>query len=113
MNRNNNETVQGSTVPSALAGAVGGNVGQWIYKLIIGAAIVLGLCSAPFVAMQFIWADDTPTVASTQRSIADDHGLRGQATIDTAEQQCGAGEEAVGTVYADGSWAGWQCLPKR
>ena len=116
MNRNLNETPQGGSVPGALAGAVGavgGNVGKTVYKVILGGAIVLGLCSMPFVAMQFIWADDTPTVAGTQRTIADDHGLRGQATVGEAERQCAAGQEPVGTVYADGSWAGWQCLPKR
>ena len=112
MNRNTNETVQGSTVPSVLAGAVGGNVGQWIYKLIIGAAIVLGLCSVPFIAMQFVWANDTPAVnRSEQRTSAQDHGLRGASAID--DQHCGAGLEPVPTVYADGSWAGWQCLPKQ
>lgn len=70
MNRTNGESIK-----TAMAGAitsatnaVGGGLGQWTYKALLVAAIVIGLCSVPFVAIGWMQsAEPAPTQTQAQR----------------------------------------------
>lgn len=55
---------QPKNVTAAITSAVGGKLGQGAYKLIIGGAIAVGVCSIPFVAVGWFTSGDAPTVAS-------------------------------------------------
>lgn len=107
----NNEQRERS-MAGALPNIASGSMAQWAFKVLLALAIVLVLCSAPFVAMQWVAADNAiDAQPAEQPSIAEQHGLAPGARQDFNQLKCPAGQEQRGTVYGDGSWAGWQCLP--
>lgn len=101
-----------------LGGILGGR------KALIGGGlgclgVVAGLVLA--CALLFGWVGNTVSAAVDDNqaqvgyTIADDWGKAPGAkdTRNEAAGFCEETQEAVGTVYADGSWAGWQCVEKR
>lgn len=87
-------------------------------NMIIGAgvgclSVTLGLLLA--CGLIFGWVGNTVKAAVTaspveQSTVAQDWGLAGEQTRGKAAAICAAGQRATGTVYGDGSWAGWQCV---
>lgn len=80
-------------------------------------AVLLGLLLA--CGLLFGWVGNTVSAAidnnrqAAEYTVADEWGLAGKATRNEAAGMCGPGQEATGTVYGDGSWAGWQCVGVR
>lgn len=92
-------------------GALGGR-----RNMIIGAgagclSVVVGLLLA--CGLLFGWVGNTVKSMAANNppiTVAEAYGQVGYTQRDVAESTCGVGQEVRGTVYADGSWAGWQCV---
>lgn len=96
---------------------LGGRRGTVIGTAVGCGAVLLGLLLA--CGLMFGWVGNTVSGMvednrqAAEYTVADEWGLAGKATRSEAAGGCVAGQEATGTVYGDGSWAGWQCVEVR
>lgn len=79
------------TVAGVLPGATKGTLAMWGFKVLLALAIVLVLCSAPFVAMNWVAADSSTLVPVVTRR--EDDTYIGYDTPEAAH--CGPGETLI------------------
>lgn len=85
---------------------------------IIGGAVgcgSIGLGLLLACGLMFGWVGNTVSAAynadhSGDYTVADKWGAQGTDSKGEAAAQCGPTQKAIGTVYGDGSFAGWQCV---
>jgi len=80
-----------SGMAGALPGVAGSNLAQWAFKVLLALAIVILLCSAPFVAMNWVAADSSTLEPVVTRR--EDDTYVGYATPEAAH--CGPGETLI------------------
>ena len=95
---------QPKNVTAVITSAVGGKIGQGAYKLIIGAAIAVGVCSIPFVAVGWFTSSDAPAVANiapmlnrvqAQPAVVPTLAQYGYESAADARNHCAVGEVVI------------------